>query len=96
MPDPASPNPNPLKHAKDPNFLVVVGAAGVAALLFFISALLIVGVDGRHLLPRVQHDREPYSYLRQSPPASRFASTEASPGGPAQTANLMDGRSSQG
>ena len=62
MPDPAAPNPNPGK-AKDPNFLAVVALAMVVVLLFFIGSWLFVRHDGRHLLPKKQHDYEPHSYL---------------------------------
>ncbi|MFP5226300.1 MAG: hypothetical protein ACLGXA_01630 [Acidobacteriota bacterium] len=65
--DPAAPNPNP-GRTKDPNFLAVVAAAIVIALLFFIGSWLVVRHDGRHLLPSTHPDHEPHSYLRQ--PAS--------------------------
>jgi hypothetical protein len=68
MPDPAAPNPHPTGPPKDPNFMAVVALAGVIVLLFFIGSWFVVRQDGRELLPRKQHDYEPYSYLRCEPP----------------------------
>ena len=70
MPDPAAPNPNPGK-SKDPNFLIVVAAAMVVALVFFVGSWLVVRADGPLLLPSKSHDYEPYSYLRQPLPTIR-------------------------
>jgi hypothetical protein len=72
MPDPAAPNPNPGK-SKDPNFLVVVAAAMVAALVFFIGSWLVVRQDARSLLPSTQRDDEPYSWLQRSAPDAPLA-----------------------
>jgi len=72
MPDPAAPNPNPGRH-KDPNFLAVVAAAMVVALLFFAGAWLFVRQEGRHLLPPKQFNHEPHSCLRLPEPPARPA-----------------------
>lgn len=72
MPDPAAPHVPP-GHGKDPNFAMVVAAAGVALLIVFIAALLIVHHSGRRLLPQKQHDNEPHSYLRVPDAGRRVA-----------------------
>ncbi len=64
MPDPAAPNPLPTKHQKGPNFPLVVALSGVAFLLFFVGALLILTRYGRHLLPHQQRN-QPHVYLQQ-------------------------------
>jgi hypothetical protein len=38
-------------HREDPNFLAVVAMSGIALLLAFAAALLIVWLAGRHLVP---------------------------------------------
>jgi len=63
MPDPVAPNPHPLKHSKDPNFMAVVAISIVVVLLFFIGAWLFVRHDGRRLLPKTTPDHEPHASL---------------------------------
>ncbi|HUB18767.1 MAG TPA: hypothetical protein VL990_09045 [Acidobacteriaceae bacterium] len=63
MTDPAAPHAHPNHPGGDVDFGAVVIAAGIVTLVFFIGAFLIVGLDGRSLLPKVQHDYEPYSCL---------------------------------
>ena len=68
MPDPAAPHP-PGNRAKDPNFPLVVAISGVVLILFFIGAWVLIHHSGSRLVPQVQHDNEPHSYLRLPGPA---------------------------
>jgi hypothetical protein len=72
MPDPAASRP-PGKRAKDPNFPLVVAISGVVLLLFFVAAWLVIHHSGRKLVPQVQHDNEPHSYLIQPDSGRAFA-----------------------
>jgi hypothetical protein len=45
-----------LEHGKNPNFLLVVVLSGVALVGLLVAAWLLVGENGRKLLPGLHHD----------------------------------------
>lgn len=63
MPEPTSTS-DYRKYPKGPNFLLVVILSGVALLLIFIGAYLLLSGKGAKFLPRShRRDAEPTSYL---------------------------------
>ena len=54
-----------LEHGKNPNFLLVVVLSGVALLGLLVAAWLLVGDNGRKLLPGLHHDPQHTSSLRR-------------------------------
>jgi hypothetical protein len=54
-----------LEHGKNPNFLLVVVLSGVALIGLLIVAWLLVGDQGRKLLPGLHHDPQPTSSTRR-------------------------------
>lgn len=50
---------------KKPNFLLVVGLAGAAILVFFLAAYLLLSHEGKKLIPGLRHSSRPNAYLRQ-------------------------------
>ena len=55
---------NTLESGKNPNFLLVVVLSGVALIGLFLAFWLLVGDEGRKLLPGLHHDPQPTSSLR--------------------------------
>lgn len=64
-------------HAKNPNFLLIVILSGVALIGLFLVAYLLVGDQGRRLLPGLHHDPQPTSWAQPSP--DRFALESGTP-----------------
>jgi hypothetical protein len=58
---------------KDPNFMKVVVATIVVAVLFFLGAWLVVMHSGRHLLPAKQHHEHPHAMLSRQHTGGRLA-----------------------
>ena len=59
-----------LEHGKNPNFLLIVVLSGVVLMGLFLAAWLLVGHDGKKLLPGLHHDPQPTSSIRRQAPGS--------------------------
>jgi hypothetical protein len=78
MADLAHSNPHS-SHREDPNFLAVVVMSGVALLLAFAAALLIVWLAGRHLVPaKPNYPPAVYLTVPAQPPVAGQAAVAAS------------------